>query len=264
MTAPFRGTVLAGLGNQTRREAAMWWATPRWWRQALVWTAGLGALLVAMLWVLPAVLAGVEGAEVPRLTPTETAGQFAELALVLTAVGVVILSQGLLLDDQRGGLLEWLLSKPLSRPAPLLLAKLSGHSSGLLVAAVAIPWIAVWAVLSIALGEPWPLTSLVATAVLAALFAVFHVVFVLALSVLTGSRGAVLAIPLALLVGGDLIVAVAPWAANISPYLLPRLAAGLLVTGDLLVTWPVFAVVGWAAALLAIAIWSFGRQEVER
>jgi hypothetical protein len=47
------------------------------------------------------------------------------------------------------------------------------------------------------------------------------VMFVLALSVLTGSRGAVLAIPLALLVGGDLIVAVAPWAAHISQYLLP-------------------------------------------
>jgi hypothetical protein len=73
-----------------------------------------------------------------ELDLVEAAAQFAELATVITAAGVVILSQGLLLDDQRGGLLEWLLSKPLSRLA-LLLAKLAGHTSGLLAAIVALP-----------------------------------------------------------------------------------------------------------------------------
>ena len=45
---PVRPIGLPGFGNQTRREAARWWSTPRWWRQALVWTLLLGALLAGM------------------------------------------------------------------------------------------------------------------------------------------------------------------------------------------------------------------------
>lgn len=262
MTAlPARSPWLAGLGNQTRREAAMWWSTGRWRRQALVWTLVLGGLLVAMLWVLPGVFAGIEGSEAMPEDVVQVAAQFAELAAFVSAVGVVILSQGLLLDDQRSGLTEWLLSKPLSRPA-LVVAKLVGHGSGLLVSVVFLPWVAVYALLWVAAGEPWPVGRFVATVGLIGVFVVFHVALLLALSALTGSRGVVLAVPLALLVGADLVFTAAPWMADWMPYVLSRVAAALLATGELVAVGPPLAAVAGAVALTAVAVWRFARQEL--
>lgn len=252
-------TWTAGLANQTRREASMWWATSRWWRQALVWTAVLGGLLAGMLWVLPAMLEGVEGGA--ALGPTEAASQFAELAAVVSAVGVVILSQGLLLDDQRSGLTEWLLSKPLSRPA-LVLAKLAGHAGGLLFAVVLVPWTAVYVLLSVAGGGAWPLGRFVGTVALIGAFVVFHLALVLALSALLGSRGAVLAVPLALLVGSDLVVGLAPWTADGVPYLLSPVAGALLASGGVVAVGPVVATIAWTVVLTAAAVLRFGRQEL--
>lgn len=249
----------AGLANQARREASMWWATSRWWRQAVVWSVVLGGLLAAVLWVFPTVLEGVEGSVAPDAT--EAAGQFTELAAVISAVGVVIMSQGLLLDDQRSGLVEWLLSKPLSRSA-LVLAKLAGHAGGLLFAVVAVPWVAVYALLSVGAGSAWPPGRFLGTVALIGLFVVFHVALVLALSALARSRGVVLAVPLALLVGSDVIVGLAPWAADGMPWLLGRIAAALLATGTLVAVWPVVATAVGTVALTALAVGLFGRQEL--
>jgi ABC-type transport system involved in multi-copper enzyme maturation permease subunit len=255
------GTWTAGLANQTRREASMWWGTGRWWRQAGVWTLVLGGLLVVMHWVLPGVIADVEGAEALPTDVVETAAQFLELATFVSAVGVVILASGLLLDDQRLGLLEWLLSKPLSRPA-LVLAKLAGHASGLLVALVVVPWVAVYALLSIAAGAPWPLGRFLGAGVLVSLFVVFHLALVLALSALTASRGAVLAVPLALLVGADVVVGAVPALADWAPYVLGRVAAALVATGELVAVGPLLATAAWTVALSAVAVWRFARQEL--
>ncbi|CAN5141368.1 hypothetical protein BH20ACT3_BH20ACT3_00020 [soil metagenome] len=143
-----------------------------------------------------------------------------------------------------------------------MLAKLAGHSSGLLVSVVLTPWVAVHALLSVAAGGPWPLARFAATVVLVGAFVVFHVALVLALSVVTGSRGAVLAIPLALLVGGDLVVRVAPWAADGMPFLLNRVAAGLLGTGEVLAWGPIVAAGAWTVVLTCLAVWRFDRQEL--
>jgi ABC-type transport system involved in multi-copper enzyme maturation permease subunit len=179
----------------------------------------------------------------------------------VSAIGVVILAQGVLLDEQRSGLTEWLLSKPLSRPA-LVLAKLAGHSSGLLVSVVLVPWAAVYVLLSVAAGTPWPVGRFVGTVALVGLFVVFHLALVLALSALSGSRGAVLAVPLALLVTADLLVSMAPWAADAMPYLVNRVGAALLATGDVAAVGPLLATAGWTVALAGAAVWRFNRQEL--
>jgi ABC-type transport system involved in multi-copper enzyme maturation permease subunit len=254
------GTWTAGLGNQTRREASTWWATGRWWRQGLVWLAVLGGLFAAMHWLLPSLIAEVDptagSAEL-----TETVAQFAELAALVTAVGVVILGHGLLLDDQRLGLLEWLLSKPLSRPA-LVLAKLAGHTSGLLVGLVLVPWVAVYALLTVAAGEPWLLGRFLGAMALVALFVVFHLALVLGLSALTGSRGVVLALPLALLVGADVVIGAVPALADGAPYVLGRLAGALLATGQLMAVGPLVATAASTVALFAVTVWRFSQQEL--
>lgn len=92
---------------------------------------------------------------------------------------------------------------------------------------------------------------------------VFQVALVLALSTPFGIRGVVLAIPLALLVGSDLIIAIAPWAASGIPCLIiNRIATGLLGSGDVMAGWLVIAMVGWVGALIHVAVWRSDRQEL--
>ena len=143
-----------------------------------------------------------------------------------------------------------------------MLAKFTGHAGGLAVAAVVIPWLAVWLLLTAAEGAAWPAARWAGTVALMTLFVLFHVALVLALNATTWSRGAALGVPLALLVGSDLVTASLPWVAGVNPYLLGRLAGGLLSTGELMAVGPPIAAAAATVVLLAVAIWRFTRQEL--
>ena len=251
--------LLAGLANQTRREAASWWSNGRWYRQALIWAGLLVGLFALMHWVLPAVVPAEAG--LPDSTLAQSIGQFTELVAIVTAIGVVLLTQSIVIDERRNGVLEWLLSKPLARPA-LLVAKFAGQAAGLLVTAVALPWLAVFVVLGVATGEPWPPGRTLTAAGMIGLLVVFHLALVLATSTITWSRVAVLAVPLVLIVGADLITAVAPWAFELLPWSLGPVAGAWLAQGVLVTGWPVAATVGWTLALLGIASWRLHHTEL--
>jgi hypothetical protein len=256
--APVRGGLLVGFGNQSRREAETWVATGRWRRQALAWTAILAGLFALMWWILPAVLP-VEGAGGPE-TVEETAIQFTQMAALVSAVGVVLLTAGVIIDERRDGVLEWLLSKPLTRPA-LIAAKFVGHSVGVLVAVVLVPWVAVYGLLSLAAGGPWHPGHTTTVAAMVGLFLVFHLALVLAISTFTAGRVAVLAVPLVLIVGADAVPAVVPAAFDVLPWSLGRLGGVYLAEGVLVTAWPLVATVGWTAGLLAVAMWRLTRTE---
>jgi ABC-type transport system involved in multi-copper enzyme maturation permease subunit len=251
----------AGFGNLARREAATWWSSGRWWRHALVWAAILAGLLTLMLWVMPALMEGTEGAATATGEVAETALQFPDLAAVIIAAGVVLLSQGIVLDERRNGVLEWLLSKPVARPA-VVLAKFVGHGSGLIVSVVVVPWLAVHALLSVADGQLWnPLHSLGVVGILALVVA-FHLALVLLLSTLTTSRVAILAIPIVAIVSADGITAVLPELFEVLPWSLGALASVLLVEGVVVSVWPILATLVWTVVLLAISAALLQRAEL--
>jgi ABC-2 type transport system permease protein len=250
-----------GLGNLARREAAMWWTTGRWRLQALVWTAILGGLLASMLWLLPAVMAAAPGADPLTGDAREVALQFPDMAAAVTAVGVVLLVQGAILDERRNGVLEWLLSKPLTRRA-LVVAKFLGQTAGLLVTLVAIPWVAVYLLLGAADGQLWSAGRVVAVGGVMALVVGFHLALVLALSTLTTSRVVILAVPLAAIVGADAITGLWPDAFYVSPWSLGSIASLLLADGVLVSVWPIVATVAWTVALLVVAATSLERSEL--
>jgi ABC-type transport system involved in multi-copper enzyme maturation permease subunit len=127
---------------------------------------------------------------------------------------------------------------------------------------VLVPWTVAYVLLSLAAGQGWPLGRFIGAVAFTALFVVFHLALVLALSAVIGIRGAVLAIPLGLLIGADLVVGFVPAMANWMPYLTNRVAAALLVSGKLVMAWPVIATVIYTAALTGIALWSFDRREL--
>lgn len=259
LPATSRATPLAGLGNQTRREAASWWTTGRWRRQASIWTVLLAALFVLMHWALPALLPDEVG--LPATSLRQTAQQFTELAAIVTAIGVVLLSQGVILDERRNGVLGWLLSKPVTRPA-LIVAKFVGHGTALPTAVVAGPWLTIYLLLSIAAGRPWPAGPALAAAAMLGLLAVFHLALVLAISTVSSGRIAVLALPLAMIVGADLVATVLPWSFQLLPWSLGPVAGGMLAQGVLVTGWPLLATIAWTAALLGTAIWQLERVEV--
>lgn len=258
-SAADRSARLAGLGNQFRRETAWWRHTSRGWRQALIWTAVLNGVLFLMLFVVPTL--EEVAAQTGSSTVAELAAQYAGMAAVVTGAGVVFLTQGMVLDDQRSGTMEWLLSKPLSRDG-LLLAKLGGQASGLLLAAVVVPWVASYVLLSIAEGALWSLPATLGAAALIGLFAVFNLSLVLLLSVLVGNRVTVLAIPLAALVGGDLFMTFVPETADVMPWALGSVAGGLLGGGVAPPALPVVATVGWTLLAVVVALWRFRRAEL--
>lgn len=263
MSAPTarRRQPLAGVGNLTAREAAGWWTTGRWRLQVLAWSAILAGLLAMMLWVMPAVVPDSEQGATISGDVADVAIQFPDLAAVVIAIGVVLLTQGLLLDERRNGVLEWLLSKPLTRAA-VVVAKFAGHGLGLVASVVLVPWVAVHLLLSVAAGELWSPARGLAVMGLLALVVLFHLALVLALATVTDSRVAVLAIPLVALVSADGVTGVAPTLFEVLPYSLGDLASVVLAEGVLVSAWPVVATVGWTAALLAVAMWRLTRAEL--
>lgn len=253
--------LVAGMGNLTGREAAAWWVTGRWRLHTLVWTAVLVGLLTLMLWVLPAVLGEAETGGAMSGDVGEAAIQFPDLAGVVMAIGVVLLTQGILLDERRNGVLEWLLSKPVARPA-VVLAKFFGQGSALVVTIAVVPWVAVHLLLSIAAGQLWsPARSLAALGALV-LSVAFHLALVLALSTLTSSRVAVLAIPLVLIVSADGITSLWPELFHVLPWSLGPVASVLLADGVLVSGWPLATTAGWTLLLLATASAALQRAEL--
>lgn len=249
--------VLAGFGNQLRRESGSWWSTRRWWTQALLWTVLLTGLLAAMLWVIP----GLEGMVGTPMTTAESAAQFAGMAATLAMVGTVVLSQGLLIDERRSGVLEWMLSKPLDRTA-LLLAKLVGQGMALLAVVVLVPWLAALALLSVERGEVWPVDQWAGAVALVMLLVLFHLSLVLLVTVLTWSRALVIALPLAGIMGADLVIAAIPSAVGWMPWTVSRLTGSVLADGALGDPGPVVATAVLTVVALAVSSWAFRRTEL--
>ncbi len=248
---------LTGVANQTRREASSWWASRRWAVSALVWTGLVNGLLALILWVVP----NLDGpAEIADTTLAESALQFTGLAAVLAGAGVVLMAQGVLIDDRRSGVVEWLLSKPLARPA-LIIAKLVGHAPPLVVTIVVLPWVLVGVQLWLAGEAVWPIGQWLGAVALLSLLVVFQLAVVLVLSTVTTSRAVVLAVPLGALLAADLFTTFAPWASDWLPWGLGRLASLVLAHGVLastqLVVVSVLATVGCVVA----AAWRFERSQ---
>lgn len=253
-----RGLPLPGLANQFRRESRSWWTTRRWWVQTLTWTGLVNGLLVMVLWVIPE-LDALPTESV--MSTEESAVQFGGIAAMLASVAAVVIAQGILIDERRLGLLEWMLSKPMSRSA-LLLAKFTAHAAALLVTVVLIPWVGVWLQLSLARGSPWPVRPWLGAVVLVGLLAVFHLALVIALSATTWSRALVVSIPLAGIIGTDLLITAVPGLLDLVPWTIGRLTGPVLVEGALASLGPVVSAVLLTGVFLVAATWGLRRTEL--
>jgi hypothetical protein len=58
------------------------------------------------------------------------------------------------------------------------------------------------------------------------------------------------------------VIGAVPALADGAPYVLGRVAGALLATGQLVAVGPLVATAAWTFALLVLAVWRFGHQEL--
>src|SRR5512137_1779964 len=117
-----------GLRSMLSKELAGWWRTRRWWVQCLVALLLLNGELALNL---------RDNGGTPNATENATMA-FLVTAALCVPLAAVILAQDSILGEKHSGTAEWVLSKPLRRPA-YVLAKLIANGLGLFVAWVALP-----------------------------------------------------------------------------------------------------------------------------
>lgn len=248
----------AGFGTVFARESRRWWSTHRWWTQTLLWTALLNGLLLAFLWI-----ADQAAAAGPAVGVAEVWPQYLPVAVLLSTVGVVVLTQGVMLDERRSGTLEWVLTKPVSRTA-FVLAKLAAHGLPVLFALVVVPWTGLYALLSSQVAGTWPVERFLAVAGLVALLLAFTVAVTVLLGTVTTSRGLVIGAPIAAVMLYDGVHVLARDLAGQLPFPweTTTVAVHLATGAPLASAVPVVATLVWTAAAVTAACWRFEREQL--
>jgi ABC-2 type transport system permease protein len=221
-----------------------------------VWIAVLDGLLLLPLVFLRETLA------LESLGPLASAyDMFFNLGALAVPIGAVILAHGTIIGERQSGTVAWVLTKPVSHAA-FVLAKFTGLALGLLTTAVLVPAAIAYAMLSVEAGGPVPLAPFVAAVGLLALNGGFYLALTLALGVFLRSRGAVLALGLVTLLGGDIVLGLVPATADLTPWLFGRMAPMVAQGGPLLSPWAVVVTGVWVVAFLVAALVRFGREEL--
>jgi ABC-2 type transport system permease protein len=191
-----------GLGNLLRKENRAWWGSRRWLVQSLLWAVIVNGFAAFMLFGMPLVIEVVGGPEMDALSMGLAA--LFKLGPLALAAGAVILVQDAILGERQLGLTEWLLSKPVSRPA-YVLSKLLAHGLGVLVILVGLQGALGYGLLSLAMGEPFPLPPYLVGMAGLAVHTLFYLALTLMLGVLAASRRVLLGVSMGLLMGGMMI-----------------------------------------------------------
>lgn len=248
------GGALRGFANLLSKELATWTRTRSGWVQLVLWLAILNGLMTLPLVFMRETLAGEE-------TPfTAAMDMFFNLGGLLPYAAVVILAHGAIIGERQLGTAAWVLSKPVARSA-FVLTKFVAYGLALFVLALVLPGLVAYGALSFEAGAPIDAARFAAGVGMLALGLLWYLALTLMLGTLASTRGAVLAVPLVLLVGGDMLIMLWPTLAELGPWMLGRMAMLVADGGPLLSPWPLLSTALGTVAFLAIALWRFGREE---
>lgn len=269
LTRASEPAALRGFANLFRKERDAWTRTPRGWVNALLWTALLCGLTAIMLFGPNEELKAASAAEIAALGSelnfTLSIGLtfFLEFGITVLAIGIIILMQDLIVSEAHDGLAEWLLSKPITRRA-YILSKLAANALAVLVVMIALPALITYGILSLRLGAAFPLLPYLAAVGIMIVHSLFYLTLTLLLGTLFSSRGPILGIALAMVLGGNLIGNFFPQLFYVTPWMLPKIAwltataqpapAGMVVA-------PLLASLAWSIAFILLALVKFQRAE---
>jgi ABC-2 type transport system permease protein len=249
-----------GLANLLRKENRAWWASRRWLMQGLLWALVVDGLTAVMLFIMPWLIKMLGAPEMDSLSMgVEALFKFGSLAL---AFGAVILVQDAILGERQLGVTEWLLSKPVSRPA-YVLSKLLAHGLGVLVILVGLHGALGYGLLSLIMGEPFPLPPYLVGMAGLAVHTLFYLALTLMMGVLTANRRILLGVSQGVLLGGMLTTNFLGTAVMLTPWGLVQVLHAAVLGMPLPL--PVWLPIGVTAVLsvicVAVALARFERLE---
>lgn len=249
-----------GLRPLLRKELRDWWGTRRWLWQLLLWVGLLDGMLALALFILPT-MTTPEGEPIVPGDPIQTGQElFFGLSVLALAIGVIILMQDVIIGEKQTGTAEWVLSRPVSRPA-FILAKLLVYGLGTAVFMLVIPGLIGYALFFLYDPGAMAARGFLGAMGLVALHTAFYLTLCLMLGVLFESRSALLGVAFASLIGGSLVpvealVKISPWALG-QLTLLPAQGQPLPPGGMTMVV----STAVWSLLFIAIALWRFEKLE---
>ena len=238
-----------GFANLLRHENAIWWRSRRWWVNVLIWLVLINGVLLATL-------------SSPSMGNMEALATFAAVVGFFTGIGAIVTIQGAIIDEKKSGTAAWIASKPVSRSA-FILAKLVANVVAMLVITLVIQGAVAYLQFAANGGAP-ALGPFVFGLALVGLHLLFYLALTLMLGTLFNERGAVIAIPLGILFGGQFLMGYLGSLSEFLPWYLvmgPTLSSEAMLGQPLSTITPIPATIVWIVVFIGIAIWRYQREE---
>ncbi len=262
----------AGLFNLVRKETLDWWGTRTWLVQSLLWLAILNGFTLSVIFMTsdPASWTGADPETLRQLADKTTIplDKFFQIAGIAMTIGIVVLAQDEIIGEKRSGSAAWILSKPVSRSA-FVLSKLLGNLPGILVTQVLLQGAICYAMVSINRGSALPVIGFLGGLGAITLALLFYLTLTLMLGTLFESRGAVMGIPLTIIMGFPIFPLILPASFRLLPYALTldgggasSVALALTMGQPIPSLLPVIASAAWSVLFICVAIWRFRREEL--
>lgn len=238
-----------GFAPMLGKELGQWWGTKQWLVQGLTWLVLInGVVAVGMI-----------------LDPSEdTLRVVLPLTALVTAIGVIVTTQGAIVGEKQRGTAAWILSKPVTRTS-FLLSKLAAYAIGFGVVALTVPWVVFIAEDRFIAGNDLALLPMLGTLGLLALHLLVYLALVLALGTVFDSRGPIAAIGIGVLLTGQFFGGMLPvTVVTVLPWILPELADAVARGSDLPASLPTALIANGALIVAATVtgLWRLSRQEL--
>jgi ABC-2 type transport system permease protein len=259
-----------GFGNLLRKENSDWLSVRSFLIQAAIWLAIINGVVAAVLWTVPQMAAEAREAGL-AMTPAQAVPEALQVFFIMgamaTGVGAIIGMQGAIMDEKLSGTLEWLLSKPIARPA-VILSKFLANALGALVIMVLLQGAVAYLQFRLAGGSVDLLAFGGGLAILY-LYILFYLALTLLLGVVFKSRGGVIGLPLLLVFGYQIVNGIAPEVVTYTPWALTMpvgggltgMAGAVAAGGSLSTPLPIIITAILIVAMLGLAIWRFEKAE---
>jgi ABC-2 type transport system permease protein len=255
----------SGFLNMLRKENSLWWQTRKWWVQTLIWLFISNGVIAFILWGIPlfdpSADMNLNGSGINELIKV-----FLQMEALFTSLGVMVLSQGLIVNEKKFGTAAWLFSNPVSRSS-FIFSKLVSHSWAMFIILIVVQSLVAYLQLALKAGMFFnPVPFVVATSVLCLLL-LFYLVLALMLGTLFNSTGPVIGISLAVGIGMSILRQLlgthVPWLVAILPERLIELALVIVMRQSLPADWyyPLVSTGSLVVICIAVAIFRITKEE---
>lgn len=244
-----------GFINLLRKETRRRWNFRNLLIQSAVWLLLLNFVLAMLL-----------EAEASRGSIMMGVTTFIFMAGMLAPIGMVMTSQGAILNEKKSGTAAWVLSKPASRSA-FVLSKLVTIIVGFVAIVIVLQGVVAYSQLSLFQGSMLPAMPFIGGMLLLSLNVAFYLALTLMLGTLFHQRVPIIGIPVALIIIQafllNLLAEVADWLPYLFPGSLSDLARAAVMESPMPSQW-LLAIVTTSlltALFIYVAIWRFQREE---